>query len=274
MLNEHSIGIVGLGKIGGALASGLAHAGIVPADQIIGSTRHQDTAARARERYGIDVITDNAAVVRDKEIVILALKPQTTAEALESIRDHVTPDQLIITLSAAVSTQFIEDQFGGPERQFHVVRAMPNTPCLIGHGMTLLCAGRYAEARHLDLAKEIFSAIGRVAVTDDESHMDAATGLSGSGPAYGYIIIEALAEGGVKAGLPRELATTLAAQAMLGAAAMVLETGEHPAKLKDNVTTPAGTTIDGLLALEEGGLRVSLIKAVHQAAERAKGLSN
>ena len=273
MLNDHSIGIVGLGKIGGALASGLARTSVVPAEQIIGSTRHAETAERARERYGIDVLTDNASVVQGKDIVILALKPQTTAEALASIREHVTPEQLIITLSAAVSTTFIEDQLGGEDRHFHVVRAMPNTPCLVGHGMTLLCAGRYAESRHLDLAKEIFSAIGRVAVTDDESHMDAATGLSGSGPAYGYIIIEALAEGGVKAGLPRELATTLAAQAMLGAAAMVLETGEHPAKLKDNVTTPAGTTIDGLLALEEGGLRVSLIKAVHQAAERAKGLS-
>ena len=274
MLTDHSIGIVGLGKIGGALASGLVRTGVVPAGQIIGSTRHAETADHARERYGIKVITDNAAVIQGKDVVILALKPQTTAEALDDIREHVSPDQLIVTLSAAVSTQFVEDRLGGPDRRFHVVRAMPNTPCLIGHGMTLLCAGRYAESQHLDLAKEIFSAIGRVAVTDDESHMDAATGLSGSGPAYGYIIIEALAEGGVKAGLPRELATTLAAQAMLGAAAMVLETGEHPAKLKDNVTTPAGTTIDGLLALEEGGLRVSLIKAVHQAAERAKGLSS
>lgn len=273
MLSEQSIGIVGLGKIGGALASGLVHTGIVPVDRIIGSTRHNETAERARERYGVEVTTDNAAVVQGKDIVILALKPQTTAEALTEIREHVAPDQLIITLSAAVSTQFIEDQLGGSERPFHVVRAMPNTPCLIGHGMTLLCAGRYAESRHLDLAKQVFSAMGRVAVTDDESHMDAATGLSGSGPAYGYTIIEALAEGGVKAGLPRDLATTLAAQAMLGAAAMVLETGEHPAKLKDNVTTPAGTTIDGLLALEEGGLRLSLIQAVNRAAERAKGLS-
>ncbi len=274
MLEEQSIGIVGLGKIGGALARGLVHTGTVPADRIVGSTRHPETAERARERYGVNVSTDNAGVVRDKDVVILALKPQSTPDVLASIREHVRPDQLIITLSAAVSTGFVEDQLGQTGDQFRVVRAMPNTPCLIGHGMTLLCAGRYAEPRHLDLAKQIFAAMGRVAVTDDESHMDAATGLSGSGPAYGYTIIEALAEGGVKAGLPRDLATTLAAQAMLGAAAMVLETGEHPAKLKDNVTTPAGTTIDGLLALEEGGIRLSLIQAVDRAAERAKGLSN
>ncbi len=273
MLSEQSIGIVGLGKIGGALASGLVNTGVVPAHQIIGSTRHEQTAERARERYGVDATTDNSVAVKGKDIVILALKPQTTAEALAEIRDHVTTDQLIITLSAAVSTQFVEDQLGGTEQQFPVVRAMPNTPCLIGHGMTLLCSGRYAQSRHLNLAKEVFSSMGRVAVTDDESHMDAATGLSGSGPAYGYTIIEALAEGGVKAGLPRDLATTLAAQAMLGGAAMALETGEHPAKLKDNVTTPAGTTIDGLLALEEGGLRLSLIRAVNRAADRAKSLS-
>lgn len=273
MLSDQSIGIVGLGKIGGALASGMVNTGIVPAGQIIGSTRHEKNATRARERYGVDATTDNSVAVQDKDIVILALKPQTTAEALADVREHVTTDQLIITLSAAVSTQFVEDQLGGSEREFPVVRAMPNTPCLIGHGMTLLCSGRYAQSDHLDLAKEVFSSMGRVAVTDDESHMDAATGLSGSGPAYGYTIIEALAEGGVKAGLPRDLATTLAAQAMLGGAAMALETGEHPAKLKDNVTTPAGTTIDGLLALEEGGLRLSLIRAVNRAADRAKSMS-
>ena len=274
MLTDQSIGIVGLGKIGGALASGLVRAGIVMDNRIIGSTRHAETAERATERYGVEVITDNAAVVQDKDIVILALKPQTMPAVLDDVRDRIRADQLVITLSAAVSTRFVEDQITSTGAAIPVIRAMPNTPCLIGHGMTVLCAGRHAEAAHIDLAKEIFSAMGRVVVTDDESHMDAATGLSGSGPAYGYTIIEALAEGGVKAGLPRDLATTLAAQAMLGAAAMVLETGEHPAKLKDNVTTPAGTTIDGLLALEEGGLRLSLIQAVNRAAERAKGLSN
>lgn len=273
MLGEARIGIIGLGRIGGALARGLVRGGVVPQEHIGGSTAHEETAARARKRYGVSATTDNISVVQDKEIVILAVKPQSMAGVLDAIWDRIAAEQLVITLSAAVSTRFVEQGLGGEERAVPVIRAMPNTPCLVGAGMTVLCPGRFARATHLAMARTVFEAVGRVAIIDNEELMDAVTGLSGSGPAYGYIIVEALAEGGVKAGLPRELATTLAAQAMLGAAQMVLDTGEHPAKLKDNVTTPAGTTIDGLLALEEGGLRVSLIKAVNQATERAKRLS-
>ena len=150
---------------------------------------------------------------------------------------------------------------------------MPNTPCQIGLGMTAICPGRYARPEHLEVARAIFSSVGRVAQVEDEELMDAVTALSGSGPAYAYIIIEALSEGGVKMGLPRKLATELAAQAILGGAALVLDSGQHPALLKDDVTTPAGVTIDGLMALEEGGLRVALIKAVMAATERGKTLS-
>jgi pyrroline-5-carboxylate reductase len=149
---------------------------------------------------------------------------------------------------------------------------MPNTPCLVRRGMTALCAGRYAGEADLALGREIFNCMGRSLVLD-ERHMDAVTGLSGSGPAYMYVVLEALAEGGLKVGLPREIATELIAQTMLGAAEMVLQTGEHPAKLKDAVTTPAGCTIDGLLELEDGGLRVALIKAVVRATKRVGELS-
>jgi len=152
-----------------------------------------------------------------------------------------------------------------------VVRAMPNTPCLIRHGMIAVARGQHATPDDLALAQTIFGSMGRTVVVD-EKHMDAITGLSGSGPAYAYLIIEALSEGGVKLGLPRELSAELAAQTLLGASALVLQTGEHPAKLKDMVTTPAGCTIDGLLELEEGGLRVTLIKAVVRAAQRARQL--
>jgi pyrroline-5-carboxylate reductase len=153
-----------------------------------------------------------------------------------------------------------------------VIRAMPNTPSALGAGAAALCRGRFVSAAQMELAERIFETVGR-AVVVDEKHMDAITGLSGSGPAYIYIIIEALAEAGVKVGLPRDIATELAAQTTFGAAKMVLETGYHPAMLKDAVTTPAGSTIDGIMALEEGGLRVTLIKAVMRATERAKQLA-
>jgi len=152
-----------------------------------------------------------------------------------------------------------------------VLRAMPNTPSMVGEGITAICKGRHAAAQHLELARKLFDAVGKTVVVD-EKHMDAVTGLSGSGPAFLYIILESLAEGGVKMGLSRELATLLAAQTMLGAAKVVLETGHHPALLKDTVTTPAGCTIDGILELEEGKLRVTLIKAVVKASQRAKDL--
>jgi pyrroline-5-carboxylate reductase len=270
MLQNKRIAIVGLGKIGGTLARGLIRRRVVPAKHLAGSTAHEQTAREAAERLGITTLTDNARLVRERDIVILAVKPQSMAQVLREIRPAVSPEQLVITLAAAITTRFVEETL---KQEVSVVRAMPNTPCLVGQGMTVLCPGRFARPEHVEVAREIFAAVGRVEVIDNEELMDAVTGLSGSGPAYGYIIIEALAEGGVKVGLPRELATLLAAQSMLGAAQMVLETGEHPAKLKDNVTTPAGTTVDGLLELEAGGVRVSLIKAVDRATQKSKELS-
>jgi pyrroline-5-carboxylate reductase len=169
------------------------------------------------------------------------------------------------SVAASVPTSSIESGLGG---KVPVVRAMPNTPCLVGQGMTALCKGNHAGAEHLEIACELFNVVGRTVVVD-EKHMDAVTGLSASGPAYIYIILESLAEAGVKVGLPRDVATLLAAQTALGAAAVVLETGDHPALLKDAVTTPAGCTIDGIMELEEGKLRVTLIKAVVKAAQRA-----
>ena len=179
-------------------------------------------------------------------------------------------ERLLFDLSvvASVGTALIESKLRGP---VPVVRAMPNTPALIRRGMTAIAPGSHAREEHLVLARGVFDAVGRSVIVD-EKHMDAITGLSASGPAFIYIVIESLAEGGVKVGLPRELATELAAQTVLGSGAMVLETGQHPALLKDQVTTPAGCTIDGILELEEGGLRVTLIKSVVKAAERARQL--
>jgi pyrroline-5-carboxylate reductase len=176
--------------------------------------------------------------------------------------------QLLISAAASVGTAFIEKHLKAP---VPVIRAMPNTPCMLRVGMTGLAPGKNARAEHMAVARRIFDAVGRTVIAD-EKHMDAITALSASGPAYIYIIIESLAEAGVKVGLPREMATQLAAQTVVGSGTMVLETGEHPAKLKDHVTTPAGCTIDGILELEAGGLRTTLIKAVVKATQRAREL--
>jgi pyrroline-5-carboxylate reductase len=187
---------------------------------------------------------------------------------LDEIRPELNEQKLLISIAAAVSTEYMEKRAGG---NVPVLRAMPNTPSMVGEGITAICKGKHATAKHLELARKLFDSVGKTVVVD-EKHMDAVTGLSGSGPAFLYIILESLAEGGVKMGLSRELATLLAAQTMLGAAKVVLETGHHPAQLKDTVTTPAGCTIDGFLELEEGKLRVTLIKAVVKASQRAKEL--
>jgi pyrroline-5-carboxylate reductase len=270
MLKDKTIAVVGVGKIGGALIAGLLQSGMVRRDALAGSTGHGETARRAAETYGIPVLTDNRELVRGRDIIILAVKPQNVRRVLTEVRDLVTPEQLVITLAAATPTARIEEIL---ERPVPVVRAMPNMPCLVQKGMTVLCPGRHAREEHVQTARAIFQPLGRVEVIDNEDLMDAVTALSGSGPAYAYIIIESLAEGGVKVGLPRELATVLAAQSLLGAAAMVLETREHPARLKDEVTTPAGVTIDGIMELEDGGIRVTLIKAVDRATRKSKELS-
>jgi pyrroline-5-carboxylate reductase len=202
-------------------------------------------------------------------LILLGVKPFQALALIEEVRPALTKEKTLISFAAAVKTRAIEDAAG---LEIAVIRAMPNTPSALGAGAAALCRGRFVSAEKMELAERIFQTVGREVVVD-EKHMDAVTGLSGSGPAYIYIIIEALAEAGVKVGLPRDIATELAAQTTFGAAKMVLETGYHPAMLKDAVTTPAGSTIDGIMALEEGGLRVTLIKAVMRATERAKQLA-
>jgi len=262
------LAVIGAGKLGEGLLSGLLSSQWVPVDRVVATVAHQPRADFLAEKYGITAHTDNVRAVSGADLVLICLKPQQVKGFLHDVKKRLRKDALIISAAASVTTALIERELGHPA---HVVRAMPNTPCLIRQGMTALAAGKHATTEDLKIAQEIFGSMGR-AVVVDEKHMDAITGLSASGPAYVYLIIESLAEAGVKMGLPRELSTELSAQTLLGASAMVLHTGEHPAKLKDIVTTPAGCTIDGLLELEEGGLRVTLIKAVVRAGQRAKEL--
>jgi pyrroline-5-carboxylate reductase len=217
----------------------------------------------------VEVSTDNLETARKADLILIGVKPFQVPDLIAEIRPALTPAKTLVSIAASVKTRAIEDLAG---MEIPVVRAMPNTPSALGAGAAALCRGRFVTPEKMELAQRLFETVGR-AVVVDEKHMDAVTGLSGSGPAYVYIIIEALAEAGVKVGLPRDIATQLAAQTAFGAAKMVLETGYHPALLKDAVTTPAGCTIDGILELEEGGLRVTLIKAVMRATERAKQLA-
>ena len=270
MLKGKKLAVVGVGKLGEALIAGLLKQGDLSISDIAGSVGQEASIKRVRERLGIEVSVDNAAVVKGSDIVLLAVKPQNMDLVLKGISSVITDKQLVISVAASVTTKFVEDRLsdGVP-----VVRAMPNTPSVMNAGMTGLCAGMHANEEDKQMAEAIFNCVGKTVVVD-ESLMDGVTALSASGPAYLYVVIESLAEAGVKLGIPRDVSTLLAAQTMYGAASMVLESKSHPALLKDTVTTPAGCTIDGLMELEEGKLRVTLIKAVVKAAERARELVN
>jgi pyrroline-5-carboxylate reductase len=253
--------------MGEAWARGLTESGAVV--EFRASTRSEASAKDAASRLGMKVSTDNARVVSGAAVVLLAVKPHQAEVVLRSLRPELSKSKpLLISICAGVTTSQLSE-WAGPK--VPVVRAMPNTPALIRQGMTVLCAGPSAIQADLDFADQLFAAVGRTAQVE-ESLMDGVTGLSGCGPAYVYLMIEALSEAGVKVGLPRETATLLAAQTLSGASQMVLARGVHPAALKDEVTTPAGCTIDGLMALEEGRLRMTLIKAVLAATERSQGL--
>jgi pyrroline-5-carboxylate reductase len=268
-LSGKRVAVLGAGKMGGILLKALLEKGLLSPKSTVATVQHEERARALAEKLGISVGTDNLAAVRNADIILVCVKPQVVQEVMEQIRPNVSSKPLIISVAASVPTSHIEKTLGG---EVAVVRAMPNTPCAIGCGMTALCKGRFADAGQVQAACALFNVVGKTVVVD-EKHMDAVTGLSASGPAYIYIILESLAEAGVKVGLPRDVATLLAAQTTLGAATVVLETGDHPALLKDAVTTPAGCTIDGIMELEEGKLRVTLIKAVVKAAQRAKELA-
>lgn len=268
--SKKRVAVLGAGKMGGILLNALLEKQLFSSKATVATVQHEEKARTLSKKLGIPVTTDNRAAARKADIILVCVKPQIVDQVIEQIRPSVTKNQIIISVAASVSTSRIERTL---KRAVPVVRAMPNTPSVVGCGMTALCKGKFATAQHLEIASALFDVVGRTVVVD-EKLMDAVTGLSASGPAYIYIILESLAEAGVKVGLPRDVATLLAAQTVLGAATMVLETGEHPAQLKDTVTTPAGCTIDGILELEEGKLRVTLIKAVVKAAQRAKELAN
>jgi pyrroline-5-carboxylate reductase len=264
-LSEKNLAVLGTGKLGGILLRAYLKQGLFAPKRVTATVRHEEKATTLTRGLGVSVTTDNRKAVHGANIVLLGVKPQVVGDVLKEIAPKLRKDALIISVAASVPTSYIEQRVGP---KIAVVRAMPNTCSAVDCGMTGICRGAHASPEHLEMAKAMFNAVGRTVVVD-EKNMDAVTGLSASGPAFAYIILESLAEAGVKVGLPRDVATLLASQTMKGAANVVLETGDHPALLKDAVTTPAGCTIDGILELEEGKLRVTLIKAVVKATQRA-----
>jgi len=247
---ELRVAVLGTGKMGGILLQGFLKAGFLKPEQIFATVAHEARAQALSSQLGITVTTDNLEAAQKADVILLGVKPFQIADVVHQIKPALTSGKLLVSFAASVKTRAIEDAAGA---EIAVVRAMPNTPSMVGAGIAALCRGRFVTDEQLRIAEQIFATVGRTVVVD-EKHMDAVAG--------------------VNVGLPRDIATQLAAQTTYGAAKMVLETGSHPALLKDEVTTPAGCTVDGILELEEGGLRVTLIKAVKRATQRARELAN
>jgi len=267
---DGSLGFIGAGNMAGALIKGLLHSAAVRPEHITASDVAPERLAYLATTHGIKTTNDNRALVRASDVIVLAVKPQAIDKVLSQIAGDVGTRHLVVSVVAGVPGAAIEGKLPAGTR---LVRAMPNTPAIVLAGATAIAAGTHATERDLDIANTIFEAVGRV-VRLDESLLDAVTGLSGSGPAYVMLMIEALADGGVKVGLHRDTALMLAAQTVFGSAKLLLETGEHPGRLKDQVTSPGGTAIAGLHTLEAGGLRRTLIDAVEVATKRAAELGD
>lgn len=265
--NSRTIGFIGAGNMAEAMIRGLLRGNDFTPEQISASGPREERMQELREAYGIRAATDNMLPAA-AQIVVLSVKPQILARVLEQVASAISADALVLSIAAGVPVAAIQERLPPGAR---VVRAMPNTPALVDAAATAIAGGAHARASDLEDAKRIFDAIG-LTVLLEESQLDAVTGLSGSGPAYVFLILEALSDAGVKVGLSRRTAQLLSAQTLLGSAKLLLETNEHPGKLKDMVTSPGGTAITGLHTLENGGLRTTLMNAVEAATRRSQEL--
>jgi len=275
MLTKKTIGFLGAGNLAEALIKGLIGSGSVKAGQIIASDRISDRLIHLAEAYEIKVFSKNFETVRNADIIFLTVKPNDVADVLKEAAADFTQGKLLISVAAGVTTSKILETLkeAGLAHFVPVVRAMPNTPAIVAQGATGICAGIGTGERQMELAKALFEPIGKVEIVDDESLMDAVTGLSGSGPAYVFLFIEALIDGGVKAGLPRDTAKRLAMQTVAGAAALAMQSPKDLEELRRMVSSPGGTTIEGLNKLDEGGFRETVVSAVEAATRRARELS-
>lgn len=260
------IAILGAGKMGEALLSGLLRAGRPPSS-VVAVVRREERAAALRESYGVSVVSA-AEAAKNAAVLVVAVKPQDMASALTEISSLMDPGQLVISVAAGITTAFIEQRLAA---QVPVVRAMPNTPALVDEAMSVISAGAYARAAHLSLAEELFQSVGKVTRVP-EALQDAATALSGSGPAYVYYLVESMVDAGILLGVPRKTALELVIQAVYGAATMLRESGEHPVILREAVTSPGGTTISAIRELENHRVRAAVLSAIEAARDRGREL--
>ncbi len=267
---SHAIGFLGAGQMATALASGWIRTGLLDPARTLAADPYPVARSRFEQLTGAKTVSTNVEVAAAADVLVLAVKPQVLGGVLAEVRPHLAPRHLVVSIAAGVTLATLADALGTGTR---LIRVMPNTPCLVGASATGYAAGGAATLADVALVGTLFGAVGK-AYPVPEYLLDAVTGLSGSGPAFVYVLIEALADGGVRVGLPRDVAQALAAQTVLGAAKMVLETGQHPGALKDAVASPGGTTIAGLHALERAGFRAGLMDAVEAATARAKELGN
>jgi pyrroline-5-carboxylate reductase len=271
MLSNKTIGFVGAGNMAETLLSGLISTNLSKPSNIICSDVRKDRLEELKETYGINITTDNSEAIRSSQIVIYAIKPQIMAEVIKETAPVLDASKLIISIAAGVPMAAIESLI---HKDLRLIRAMPNLCVAVQEGATAIAAGAHAKKEDIDQAMAIFSSVGRCVFLKENNLMDAVTGLSGSGPAYIFMIVDALADAGVKMGLSRQEARILSSQTVMGAAKMLLETKIHPGELKDMVTSPGGTAIAGLHTLEKGGLRTTLINAVEAATKRSQELGD
>jgi pyrroline-5-carboxylate reductase len=264
-----TIGFIGCGNMAQAIIGGILQSQLVSSSQIVTSAKTVSTVSKVEETFGIRATTDNCSVARDADIIFLSIKPNHYLEVIQEIKEAVKEEAVIVTIAAGVTLDWMLEQF---QKQVKVVRTMPNTPSLVGEGMTAFCVNQYVEETDLHTTIEILESFGKSQLVE-ESLMDAIPAVSGSSPAYVFMFIEALADGAVLQGVPREDAYTLAAQAVLGAAKMVLETEEHPGVLKDGVCSPGGATIEAVSSLEKNQFRGAVLKAMEECTKKTKQLA-
>jgi pyrroline-5-carboxylate reductase len=266
-MTQHSVAVIGAGKLGELVLSGLLRSGW-PAQQLLATTRRPERAAELAERYGIRPVL-NLTAITQADVLLIAVKPQDAARLLDDFGMKVPPGTLVVSLCAGLPTSFFTERLPGG---IPVVRVMTNTPALVDQAMTVISAGSFATDEHLLLAEEIFEPLGRT-MRVPESQQDAVTALSGSGPAYFYLLVEAMVDAGIMLGLPREVARELSVQTAIGSAVMLRDSGEHPGRLREAVTSPAGTTAAALRELEEHGLRAAFLAALAAARDRAREIA-
>ena len=268
MVIKMKIGFIGLGNMANAMIGGILAKGLYTKDELIGSSKTEATAERIHEKYGIKTCTDNAAIAKEADAVVLAVKPVFFPEVIKEIKEFVTNDTLVISIAAGKSLDWIEQEFG---KSIRLVRCMPNVPALVGEACTGVCINDTVTKDDEKLALELMESFGKASLIP-ERLMDAVIGVSGSSPAYVFMFIEAMADAAVQAGMPRNQAYEFAAQSVMGSAKMVLETGKHPAELKDMVCSPAGTTIEAVKVLEEKGFRAAVMDAMEACVNKSKSM--